>query len=54
MKHKYLSIGLILSFFISSLSYADVAAVLTPWPEFIETPWHDWLSDGYTILNFWE
>ena len=33
---------------------ADIAAVLTPWPEFLSVPWQAWMAEEHTILNFWE
>jgi len=33
---------------------AHVAAILTPWPEFMETGWHSLLAEDGIVLNFWE
>jgi UDPglucose 6-dehydrogenase len=33
---------------------ANVAAILTPWPEFFDTSWHRLLCSGATILNLWK
>jgi UDPglucose 6-dehydrogenase len=36
------------------VSGASVAAILTPWPEFLKPDWHQWLSDSSIILNYWK
>ncbi len=33
---------------------AHVAAILTPWPEFVNVQWETRLDARHTILNFWE
>ena len=33
---------------------ANVAAILTPWPRFMETDWHGLLAKGGEVLNLWE
>jgi hypothetical protein len=32
---------------------ANVAAVLTPWPEFREPGWRALLAEGAEVLDFW-
>ena len=36
------------------VSGARVAAILTPWPEFLKPDWHRWLSGSSVILNYWK
>ncbi len=38
----------------SCVSGMNVAAILTPWPEFFETPWQDKMAEDRVVLNFWE
>lgn len=33
---------------------ANVAAILTPWPEFMEDGWHELMAENGEVLNFWE
>ncbi len=33
---------------------ANVAAILTPWPQFLESDWHKLLAPKSTIINFWD
>ncbi len=36
------------------VSGANVTAILTPWPEFFDTGWHDKIAPSGKILNLWE
>lgn len=33
---------------------ADIAAILTPWPEFFNSNWHSCLAEGGKILDLWK